>query len=152
MGTLSLSLFLASYLSLSFSLSISTPDIPSRHLHFDFDFFPHIPVARAHWYSKKEREEIFQKTNSCILRSNKIKGRGKKFLDTFTLDISFTRFCFCRFRALQNLPTILLSVTRNISIKKKRKETRYIRIISWKISISRKLNNYDSSKNPFSAI
>lgn len=148
MGTLSLSLFLASYLSLSFSLSISTPDIPSRHLHFDFDFFPHIPVARAHWYSKKEREGIFQKTNSCILRSNKI-GGGRNSLTRLRL-ISFTRFC--RFRALQNLPTILLSVTRNVSIKKKRKETRYIRIISWKISISRKLNNYDSSKNPFSAI
>lgn len=149
MGTLSLSLFLASYLSLSFSLSISTPDIPSRHLHFDFDFFLTFLLLELIDIPRRKEKKYFKK--QIHVSWDQIKREGE--------EIPWHVYAWYFFHALLLLPFSSIAKSSNDSslcnskcIKKKRKETRYIRIISWKISISRKLNNYDSSKNPFSAI
>lgn len=133
--SLSLSLLSRIYLSLSLS--------PYRHPTFLRDicisisiFSSHSCCSRTHWYSKKEREEIFQK--QIHVSWDQIKREGE--------EIPWHVYAWYFFHALLLLPFSSIAKSSNDSslcnskcIKKKRKETRYIRIISWKISISRKL-------------
>ena len=135
---------------LSFSLS------PYRHPTFLRDicisisiFFLTFLLLELIDIPRRKEKEYFKK--QIHVSWDQIKREGE--------EIPWHVYAWYFFHALLLLPFSSIAKSSNDSslcnskcIKKKRKETRYIRIISWKISISRKLNNYDSSKNPFSAI
>lgn len=107
--------------ALSFRIELSL-HIDTRHSFatFAFRFFSFFPLARARWYSKKRKEKIFQKINSTNVSRDWVKRRRNSL--TRLRFVSFAHFCFAVFEYCEIFAFSCSTVTRNISIKKKKRK------------------------------